>query len=102
MCQRPCEQDAYPNKETPQHTVNLTNVFWMGNYEITKQQWVTVMGIAPWEGRKYVQNDTLTPAVYISYRDAITFVGKLSAITGRTFRNDSCWSILLFHNGAPP
>ena len=65
MGQRPCEQDAYPNKETPQHAVTLSNGFWMGKYEVTKEQWQAVMGSAPWMGKQYVENDPESPAVYI-------------------------------------
>jgi len=38
MGQRAGEQDAYPNKETPQHRVNISRGFWMGRTEVTKQQ----------------------------------------------------------------
>ncbi len=86
MGQRPCEQDAYPNKETPQHPVTLSNGFWMGKFEITKQQWLAVMGSVPWMGKQYVENDPKSPAVYISWNDALAFVQKLSELTGLSFR----------------
>ena len=43
MGQNHCEQDAYPNKETPRHPVIITQSFWIGKYEITKEQWKAVM-----------------------------------------------------------
>ena len=86
MGQSPCEQDAYPNKETPRHPVTITKGFWMGKYEITKEQWQAVMRTSPWTGKSYVNDDPLSPAVYISWNDAQLFLDKLSELTGKTFR----------------
>jgi sialidase-1 len=86
MGQRPCEQDAYPNKETPQHAVTLTSGFQIGRYEITKEQWYAVMATKPWKGRTYTADNPLSPAVYISWNDATAFVAKLSEITGKQFQ----------------
>ena len=47
MGQKANEQDAYPNKETPQHRVTLSHGFWMGKCEVTKGQWRAVMGTTP-------------------------------------------------------
>ena len=86
MGQQPGEKDAYPNKETPQHPVTLTHGFLIGKYEVTKEQWMAVTGTKPWEGKPYVVNDPKSPAVYISWNDAIGFVRKLSELTGKPFR----------------
>lgn len=86
MGQRPGEQDAYPNKETPQHRVVFSRGCWMGRYEVTKQQWRAVMGTAPWSGHPRVTEDGRTPAVFVSWDDARAFVEKLSAFAGRPFR----------------
>ena len=86
MGQRASEQDAYPNKETPQHRVNISRGFWMGQTEVTKQQWRAVMGTSPWAGRERAGDDDRTPAVFISWDDARAFVEKLAAQTGRPFR----------------
>ncbi len=86
MGQRANEQDAYPNKETPRHRVTLSQGFWMGRHEVTKQQWRAVMGTSPWSGRAYVNEDDLSPAVYVSWEDAQAFIARLTAHTGRPFR----------------
>ena len=86
MGQKPEEQDAYPNKETPQHPVTLSHGFWMGKYEVTKAQWQAIIGTAPWTGRMYVSRDLQTPAVYIGWHGAQAFCEKLSRDTGRPFR----------------
>jgi sialidase-1 len=80
------EQDAYPNKETPQHRVTLSHGFWIGRYEVTKEQWRAVMGTAPWSGHKYVNDDMKSPAVCITWNDAQAFVERLTSDTGKTFR----------------
>jgi sialidase-1 len=86
MGQKANEQDAYPNKETPQRRVTLSHGFWMGNYEVTERQWRAVMGTAPWSGKAYVDGDEQSPAVYVSWDDAQDFVARLSRYTGETFR----------------
>jgi len=86
MGQREGEQNAYPNKETPQHAVALSRGYWMGKYEVTKEQWRAVMGTEPWTGRRYVDEAPRTPAVCVSWEDAQAFVDKLSSMTGKTFR----------------
>lgn len=86
MGQRADEQDAYPNKETPQHRVTLTHGFWMGKHEVTKQQWRALMGTTPWSGRPYVDEDDHSPAMYISWDDAQSFLARLGAFAGKPFR----------------
>lgn len=86
MGQNAGEQDAYPNKETPQHRVNISRGFWMARTEVTKQQWRAVMGTSPWAGRDRVGDGDRTPAVFISWDDARSFVEKLASLTGRSFR----------------
>lgn len=86
MGQQPNEQDAYPNKETPRHQVTLSNGFWLGKYEITKEQWKAVMGTTPWTGRRYSNEEPNTPAVRITWDDAEAFVSKLAGLTGKSFR----------------
>lgn len=86
MGQMPNEQDAYPNKETPRHPVTLTAGYWMGKYEVTKEQWQVVMGTAPWAGKLYAGNDPQSPANYVAWNDAQQFLAKLSQLTGKSFR----------------
>jgi formylglycine-generating enzyme required for sulfatase activity len=55
------------SEEDPQHQVTFSPGFWMGKYELTKEQWTAVMGTAPWSGRTYVRDDINSPAVYVSW-----------------------------------
>ena len=78
------EQDSY-NYEDVQHMVTVPG-FWMGKYELTKAQWTAVMGTSPWTGQIYVLDDLNSPAVYVSWIDAQSFLTALNVYTGLTFR----------------
>jgi len=71
------EQDSY-SYEDPQHSVTLTQDFYLGKYELTKRQWQAVMGTTPWSGLSYVLNDLDSPAVYVSWNDAQSFITALN------------------------
>ena len=71
--------------EDPQHTVTLGG-FWMAKYELTKRQYTAVMGTAPWTGQLYILDDLDSPAVYVSWNDAQSFLTSLNGYTGRKFR----------------
>ena len=66
-----------------QHRVTLTEGFYLGRYEVTQGQWSAVMGTMPWRGEKYVQSNANHPAVYVSWGDAQSFIGKLNAVVGK-------------------
>ncbi|MCC6795719.1 MAG: SUMF1/EgtB/PvdO family nonheme iron enzyme [Candidatus Hydrogenedentes bacterium] len=86
MGQQHGEQDAYPNKETPQHPVTISQGFWMGTCEVTKAQWRAVMGTEPWLGKRYVNEEPATPAVYVSWDDAQSFLSRAAEATSRPLR----------------
>jgi len=85
------EQDSY-SYEDPQHTVTLSG-FWMAKYELTKRQWMAVMGTTPWSWRPYVLADLDSSAVYVSWIDAQSFLTALNSYTGKSFRlpSESQW-----------
>lgn len=68
--------------ESPQHEVTITWGFWLGKYELTQEQWKSVMGTAPWLGQDYVQTNPNHPAVYISWDDVQDLIEKLNEATG--------------------
>lgn len=78
------EQDSY-DREDPQHAVTVPG-FWLGKYEVTKRQWQAVMETTPWLGQDDVLADLDSPAVYVSWDDAKSFITALNAHTGKTFR----------------
>lgn len=70
------EQDSYSD-EDPQHSVTVPG-FWMGMYELTKAQWMALMGTTPWVGQSDVLDDPNSPAVYVSWDDAQSFIRALN------------------------
>ena len=82
------EQDSWSGEE-PRHQVTIDYEFYMGKYEITKAQWVAVMGTSPWQERDYVLDDPNSPAVYVSWNDirgATGFLNQLNALGQGMFR----------------
>ena len=80
--------EAYDD-EKPAHQVTLSS-YYIGETEVTQGLWYNVMGQSPtlggsqWSssygyGEKY-------PAYYISYGDCLSFLTKLSQLTGQKFR----------------
>ena len=65
----------------------------MAKYELSKRQWVAMMGTEPWLGQLSVTNDPDSRAVYVSWNDAKAFFAALNTHTGLTFRlpSESEW-----------
>ena len=68
-------------------TVTFTDGFWMGKYEVTKAQWMAVMGTKPWTMMAFsLDDEPNSPAGCIPWQDAQTFIKKLNALTGKAYR----------------
>ena len=72
----------------PVHEVKIGYSFAVGKYEVTQAEWEAVMGKNPSEfkgARKPVEN--------VSWKDAKSFIKKLSAQTGKEYRllSESEW-----------
>ena len=74
------EQQYPEDDEKPTHRVSLSS-FYIGKYEVTQALWKAVMGSNP-SNRK---GDNL-PVENVSWNDCQTFLRKLNAMTGKTFR----------------
>ena len=66
--------------EKPTHQVMLSS-YYMGETEVTQALWTAVMGSNP----SRFKGDDL-PVESVSWNDCQTFLAKLNALTGRTFR----------------
>lgn len=82
----PATEPGRSPSEGPQHTVTFFAGFWMGKYEVTKRQWLAVMGTTPWKGQAFIQTYPESPAVYVSWNDTQDFVGSVNVLTGKNFR----------------
>lgn len=72
--------------ETPQHTVRITQPFYMSAFEVTQQQYEQVMDARPWAGQPLVQEGPAFAASYISWDDAMQFCRRLSEQENVTYR----------------
>ena len=70
----------------PQHKVKISKPFYLGKYEVTCEQWQSVMGNNPSRYRDMVghplsppQNEAKCPVECVSWNDCQTFLGKLKA-----------------------
>ncbi len=75
------EQGRYSD-EGPVHDVTISQGFYLGTYEVTQEQWESVMGTRPWQGESYVRSGSNYPAVYVSWEDAQEFIRRLNASQG--------------------
>ena len=53
--------DNGDSNERPVHEVEISEDFWLGQYEVTRGQWEAVMGTTPWAGREGTEADRVTP-----------------------------------------
>ena len=76
--------DRFDNET--RHLVKITKPFYLGVYEVTQQQYKTVMGVRPWQDRTSVKEGPDFPAAYVSYDDAVMFCRKLSHQSDAEYR----------------
>lgn len=64
--------------ERPVHKVKLTRPFWIGQTEVTQEQWLKVMGTPCWKEREYCHEGLQHAATCIDWFDAVEFCRKLT------------------------
>ncbi len=75
----PVDEVGRAAHETPRE-VTLTELFWLAETEVTRQQWMRVMNTSPWvEGALDAQPGT-NPAIDISWPQAVEFCTQLTEI----------------------
>ena len=81
------EGDSTASKnEFPQHSVTLSN-YMIGQTEITKAQWLAVMGDKPKSApASWLTADPQTPANYVTWSECVEFADRLRQLTGHNFR----------------
>ena len=67
------ERDCIPDDERPLHPVQITKPFGLGRFEVTQQEWTSIMGVNPshFEG-------TNRPVENVSWYDVQSFMAKLN------------------------
>ena len=66
-----------------QHEVRISQGFWMGKYEVTEQEWASVMGAF----HDLFPSCLRCPVSYVAWHDAQEFIGILNAMeSGRGYR----------------
>ena len=77
-----------------QHHVTLSKGFYLGKYEVTQEQWESVMNTRPWLDKTRSQLDDIIfggmsvisspdyPVVYVSWQDVQGFINRLNQQTG--------------------
>ena len=70
------------NDNETQHEVRLTKPFYMGKYEVTQEQWESVMGNNPSSKTKGAK----LPVTDVSWNDCQEFIKKLNAKTDGGYR----------------
>ena len=80
MMGSPVSEKGHRKDET-QHEVTLTKPFYMGKYEVTQEQWETIMGDNP----SKIKGEKL-PVINVSWLDCQEFIKKLNENTNGGYR----------------
>lgn len=73
--------EANPQKfEDLQRQVTISQGGYMGKYELTQEQWESVMGTRPWAGKSFIIEKPRAPATYLSWDDGQDFIKKLNEL----------------------
>ncbi|MBI3861000.1 MAG: formylglycine-generating enzyme family protein [Planctomycetia bacterium] len=84
--------------ETEVKVVPVTAVlsgFWLGKYEVTRDEWQAVMGTEPWANRKVDVTGGNYPASYVSWNDATEFCKRLTEQERKAGRLPDGWQYTL-------
>lgn len=66
--------EYYREDDEKPHVVKLTRGFWLGKYEVTQEQWVSVMGTNP----SCFEGDMRLPMESVSWEDCQVFILKVN------------------------
>jgi sulfatase modifying factor 1 len=78
FCYCPAGKFKMGSPDEGQVDVTLTQGYWLGTYEVTQGQWKAVMKTTPWNGEPEVKEDSDYPAVYVSWKDGMSFCQRLT------------------------
>jgi formylglycine-generating enzyme required for sulfatase activity len=75
--------------------VTVTHGFWIGEFEVTRSQWVRVMQSEPWRGDLSAKEGDDFPATKISWDESVAFCEKLTAQEHQAGRLPRAWKYVL-------
>ena len=86
-------QESYYAGEYPRREVTISKPFYMARREITRAQWIAVMGSEPWKGKKCDKPTAGDIANHVSWDDADKFRQTLAKKIGRkvTLPTEAQW-----------
>jgi len=79
-------EEGREDDEGPQHRVRISRPFYLGETEVTQEQFRAVMNTEPWKGETQVQENGRNAASFINHDDAVEFCRRLSQREGKTYR----------------
>ena len=74
----PLSEPGRKGNEGSPREVTISKGFYIGKYEVTQEQWESVMGTRPWQGQPGVRSGSDYPAVYMSWYDTQEFIRRLN------------------------
>ena len=80
----PVDEEGRDKDESPQREIELGS-FWMGTFEVTQAQWLSVMGYNPAVFKQKV-NHLSFPVEMVSWQECMIFIQKLNKLGMGTFR----------------
>ncbi len=78
--------DTVRSNDGSQHSMTISQPYFMGVTEVTQKQWMAVMGTEPWKGEENVKTGDDYPAAYVNWDDAVEFCQRLSKQEGKAYR----------------
>ena len=80
------KSERYRNDNEAQHTVTISQAFYIQTTEVTQRQWKALMGTEPWKDLEHYTDGTNYSANFVNWHDADMFCKKLSAKEGKKYR----------------
>jgi len=79
-------RNSVSSDELPQHSVTISESFYLGKYEVTQAQWYEVMGANPsnFKSEKVGGDSRNHPVEIVSWNDVQSFIRKLNEKEGTT------------------
>ena len=78
----PEDEPGRLENEGPKHEVTISRGFYLSKYELTQEQWESVMDTRPWEGKSHIKQAPNYPAEWISWEAGQAFIHRLNKAAG--------------------